>query len=207
MENFLSKENQTKLKSRYADALMKYWREDNIKGPMTACCLGHVAVFVPILDDKFIFGVEKERVDKTFYFGYSDCGQGRSWDENQAITEHVSKNIEDYFIEHNLKSIDQKIADIKEYLEYEHIEGDVPKMYRYPCYYEQDPNDVLINISILRKGWDTIPENSSEVSFSDARLILEALEAYRVKFDKQLHTYLKKYGAKHLSVSTYWIDR
>ena len=78
MENFLSKENQTKLKFRYADALMKYWNEDNVKGRMTACCLGHAAVFVPILGDKFIFAVEKERVDKTFYFGYSDCGQGRS---------------------------------------------------------------------------------------------------------------------------------
>lgn len=207
MDNFLSKENQSKLKSRYADALMKYWQEDNIKGRMTSCCLGHVAVFVPILDDKFIFTIDKERVDKTFYFGYSDCGQGRTWDENQAITEHVRKNIEDYFIEHNLKSIDQKIADMKDYLEYEHIEGSIKKMYCYPHYYEQDPEAVLCHVSTCRPGWDLIPENSKEVSFDDARLILEALEAYRVTFEKQLHTYLKKYGAKHLSVSTYWIDR
>ena len=207
MNNFLSKENQSKLKSRYADALMKYWKEDNIKGRMTSCCLGSVAIFVPIADGKFIYSIEKSCIDKTFYFGYSDCGQGRSWDENQELTEHVRKNIEEYFINHNLEGVDRWIKEFEDYIEYENIEGDVPKMYRYPQYYGQDPNDVLVNISILRPGWDIIPDNSSEVSFDDARLILEGFKEYRVMFEKQLNTYLKKYGAKHLHVSTYWIDR
>lgn len=207
MENFLSKENQAKLKSRYADALMKYWKEDNIKGRMTACCLGGIAFFVPIEGGKFIYPIEKYRIVKTFYFGYSDCGQGRSWDENQELVEHVSKNIEDYFVENNLKGIEYHIKEITDYLEYEHINGDIPKMYRYPHYYEQDPNDVLIGISILRQGWDVIPKNSSEVSFDDARLILEALKEYKTVFTKKLQSYIKKYGAKHLQVSTYWVDR
>ena len=207
MDNFLSKENQAKLKAQYAEALMAYWKENKITDSMTKCCLGHVAVFVPILGGKFIAIVEKERIDKTFYFGYSDCGQGRSWDENQDLAAHVRKNIEEYFIKHNLEGVDRWIREFEDYLEYENIEGDVPKMYCYPHYYGQDPDAVLCHVTTCRPGWDVIPENAKEVPFEDVRLIIEAYKEYRVMLEKQLNTYLKKYGAKHLHVSTYWVDR
>lgn len=197
--DIFSKTFQDSLKAMYRSELEKVYSKDN---KMVDWCMKQITVLVPICGGKHIIELTKPSIETDFWFGYSDMGQGCSYEENNGRMEFVRRNVEDYFYNENLSGIDKMIEDIKKVLN-----GKSTMVARHHHYYYKTSPESLIHSFYLERPWDNAYNDSVEMSKSDLKIMLKAYEVQREKFVKRLETYLKKYGSKHLHVSSYWIDR
>ena len=79
--SIFSKESQKKLAELYKAGLFEVWDDH-----MANWCMKQVAYFVPINGGKGIIAIDKQHIETSFYSGYSDLGQGMSYDENNKFT-------------------------------------------------------------------------------------------------------------------------
>ena len=103
--DFLNKKFQQELKERYAVAMKAVWGNSQ---KMIDYCVKQAAVFIPVANNG-IAVIDKPHIETDFYFGYSDCGQGLSYEENNERVNHVSDNLAEYFVNYNLRDINEKI--------------------------------------------------------------------------------------------------
>lgn len=197
--DIFSKTFQDSLKAMYRSELEKVYSKDN---KMVDWCMKQITVLVPICGGKHIIELTKPSIETEFWFGYSDMGQGCSYEENNGRMEFVRRNVEDYFYNENLSGIDKMIENIKKILN-----GKSTMVARHHHYYYKTSSDSLIHSFYLERPWDNAYKDSVDMNKSDLKIMLKAYEVQREKFVKRLETYLKKYGSKHLHVSSYWIDR
>lgn len=197
--DIFSKTFQDSLKANYRSELEKIYVKDN---KMIDWCMKQITVLVPICGGKHIIELTKPSIETDFWFGYSDMGQGCSYEENNGRMEFVRRNVEDYFYNENLSGIDKMIENIKKILN-----GKSTMVARHHHYYYKTSPDSLIHSFHIEHPWDNAYKDSIEMNKSDLKIMLKAYEVQREKFVKRLETYLKKYGSKHLHVSSYWIDR
>jgi len=73
------KEYQDRLKRKYEAGLREAWSNDE---RMVKYDMSKIAYLVPICDGKYIISLSKPTLEKEFHFGYSDMGQGLSYEEN-----------------------------------------------------------------------------------------------------------------------------
>lgn len=192
-----SKENQKKLAELYKVGLTETWNDHMINW-----CLKKIAYFVPIDEGKGIIAIDKQHIETEFYSGYSDIGQGMSYDENNKFINEVNESIENYFINANMSSIDSIISRLQEI-----IDGSTSyKIVHRGHYHRQSENNCVRSFEIYHY-WDSIPSDSTELSIDDVKLLRDGYKIYREDYKKRLFTYLKKYGRKHIHMHSYWIDR
>lgn len=192
-----SKESQKKLAEIYKIGLLEVWDEH-----MANWCLKHSVYLIPIDGGKGIINIDKEHIETKFYSGYSDIGQGMSFEENNKFIDGVNNEIENYFINANLSSINHMISQLQEI-----VDGSTNyKIVQRRHYRGQTENNCVRSFEIYRY-WDSIPSDSKPLDIEDVKTILEAYKLYKIDHKKRLFTYLKKYGRKHIRMSSYWIDR
>lgn len=151
----------------------------------------------PYLDAKNVDGIfyfsnglyyilSKPRLNTQFCFGYSCIGQGDSYEEAQE-QRRLASSKPDYFLSYNLDEFDNK-----------NYFGENDWFGR--CY---DSNRVEI-CHAKYVNW----EESRKTKFSEEEneKFREFVAKARARFEKRLHTYLKKYGTSKLHCWTYWVD-
>lgn len=145
---------------------------------------------------------DKPKIERRFCFGYSDCGQGQSFDE---ANEQEANFGEKQFLRNNL-------ADMKRVLELFERETsedgfEAPKdLYFYN-------NSIRGNIYefVFLTEYDVERntnwfKNLRKASEEDFQKCYAAQKQEYEKFEKRLKSYLKRYGTKKLQTWTYWID-
>ena len=197
------KDYQQDLKCRYLVGLMKIWRrEDDVD--FINKLMSNIAVFIPICGGKYILTIDKPSIQKEFFFGYSDIGQGPSFEENQKTMDNVKANLVEYFKRRNLENIDSKIATFENILN-----GASDRKLIHGLKYNSSPIDSPIH------GFGIEDPHSGAVMFAwesyfeeaDIKNLIYGYKFYRELVEKKLDSYLKTYGTKKIIVRSYWIDR
>lgn len=178
---------------------VKVWKDDE---EMVKFCQGEISNAVKLSDGRIVV-VKKQKLETSFCFGYSTCGQGAEYEEaNEAA--HVANTSEDYFREQNLKEFDNKIALLK---------TDKEESWYMDAYLSQSncSSCGLINIHkvVGLRRYDFEEQRHGtyvEISEADRKLIIGMYEEEREKMSKRIDTYLKRYGLSKLNVWTYWRD-
>lgn len=178
---------------------VKVWKNDE---RMIKFCQGEISNAVKLSDGRIVV-VEKQKLETSFCFGYSTCGQGGEYKEaNEAA--RVASTSEDYFREQNLKEFDDKIALLK---------TDKEESWYRDAYLSQSNYDScgLINVhkvvGLHRSDFDDQRWGTYvEIPEADRKLIIEMYEEEREKMSKRIDQYLKRYGLSKLHVCTYWQD-
>ena len=191
---------QDKLKVKYNKALEEAWKGDE---RMVKYDMNQIAYLVPICNGNYIIKISKVKLDKDFYFGYSDIGQGLSFEENTKRMDEFKKNIEQNFKEKNLSTIDSMIKQLEEII----CGHSSIKAMHFVQYYNCPENSILHDFgfddpwrgrSFTGKGFD--------LDLRDLKLILEGYKLLREYTIKKINGYLKRYGTNKIYVSSYWID-
>lgn len=148
---------------------------------------------VMINDTQFI-AFENPRIETEFLFGYSDLGQGRSFDENHELMKNVREHVIEYFIEQNTRDIRNKL---------EKLRDDDVQFYKL-IQYSGGVNEVCVNeVTYLTRDVET----KTMLTPDERRRVIEAYEIELEQMTKRCHTWLKKYGSEKITLTSYWMDR
>lgn len=210
--DFLNKKFQQELKERYTVAMKAVWGNSQ---NMIDYCVKQAAVFIPVANNG-IAVIDKPRIETDFYFGYSDCGQGLSYEENNERVNHISDHLAEYFVSYNLRDINEKIKLIEEILDSGNKDGEY--IIINSGHYSSDILGNARSLQIVKPynfytGNTTLEEiqrhdaSAAVASIEDVKRYLEAYKSVKETFTKRLNTYLKRFGTSKLNVGTYWIDR
>lgn len=160
------------------EELRKVWGDKN---NMINFCLSEIDILKQFPNGE-IFTVKKERIEKSFCFGFGFCGVSTSEDEKEAYKmANKAQNDINYFLEKNLRHLNNLIADIEK--------GE--ELYSMPHYYESEKYRKIAapykqDLEILKK--------CRLISDEEKEIYLSALKEEREKSKKRLTSYLKKYG-------------
>lgn len=142
----------------------------------------------------FIIG--KHRTTSEFYFGYSSCGQGPTWEEMQQSEKDAQTKA--YFMQANLKEIDQVIETLEDGEDVWIHEG--PK-----CNYHT--MGVIYDLDDQPYEWrNEVMSNGFKVNDDDKNAILACILDHRTEVVKKLEGWWKRYGAAKIRTRTYWMD-
>ena len=155
----------------------------------------------------------KPRIETAFSFGYSSCGQGPEYDEAWDACRAASS--EDYFLSRNLDGMDEEIRALE--LNCRYPDGEYGSRYDGKVWYivrasysgESAPLNVYKHQALRHWDVEEHPDwygEAEKMTDADRQTILAGLKREREKFDKRLHTYLKRYGTSKLRTWTYWMD-
>ena len=144
---------------------------------------------------------DKPKIETKFCFGYSDCGQGQSFDEaNQQKANFGEKQ----FLRNNL-------ADMREVLNLFEGKKEYPDQNTKYLYFARRYSDS--NIFSMVFLYDDAPnamawrfnglEKATEEDFQ--KCYATQKQEYE-KFEKRLKSYLKRYGTEKIQTWTYWAD-
>lgn len=162
---------------------------------MSDYCCKQANQIVFVGDGDFIV-IEKKSLEKDFWFGYSDCGQGLSYEENNDKMKNVSNNISQYFIERN-------IADLKEMIE--QLQDETKRWFKI-VNYSGGLHCVTLKTDDYLNRWGY---NNPDYVEIDRKYIDDILEAYECELEarvKRCISYLKRFKNK-INVNSYWVDR
>ena len=203
MKEFLSKNGQKELRQKYEIALSDAWKNRNgkIDTRMVNFCLKDISVIIP-MSNGTIVAIDKPRIDKDFCFGYSNCGQGMSYDECQRTHQAVSDNLAEYFKEENLRGFDSRYREFVNGASEENFHKGVHLSGKY---WSQSKTNPLRNITTDAVR-EMEPVTAEPVTAEDIENYVEAVKFVRSEFEKKLDSYLKRYGTSKLRTWTYWVD-
>ena len=201
ISGIFSKEYQNKLKTRYEAGLHDVWGKDS---NMIDWSMKQITYLVPICGGKYIVELTKPAIETEFWFGESDCGQGPSPEENTRNMNFVRLTIEDYFMNRNLRGIDENINRLNEI-----IAGNSNYKVKHYIHYWSSPEDTPIHGFCFEHPWygSSVSGESWDLDIEDVKMLLEAYKLQRERFVKRLEAYLKRFGSSKLHISSYWIDR
>ena len=190
--------SQKELKQRYAEILAAdVWHNDQ---KMVDYCVKEAGYIVELVNGDIV-AISKPRIEKNFCFGYSDSRYDtEDYDRANAMAEHASKS-QEYFIEENLKGIDEMIA---------LLEGkDSGRWVFKVCIpYSRQPMDSKLKGIHQYNRWDESEygKNFPELAGEDLQRVIDGFKAVRADFVKRLNTYLKRYGLSKVHSWSYWQD-
>lgn len=190
--------NQKELKLRYAAILAAdVWPNDQ---KMVDYCVKKAGYIVE-LENGDIIAIDKPSIEKNFCFGYSDSRYDtEDYDRANAMADHAAKSV-DYFIEQNMKGIDEMIA---------LLEGrDASRWVFKVCIpYSGQPRYSKLKAIHQYHRWDEseYAKHFPELVGEDLQRVIEGYKVVRADFEKRLHTYLKRYGLSKINTWSYWRD-
>lgn len=196
---------QKELKEKYMQIICaEVWKDAGMQEYARKEC-GYIVE----LSNRNIICIEKPRIKKDFCFGMGMYGTYTDDDFNRAenCAENARTN-ENYFISENLKEITEKINALSECL------AGKLECYTYTHYIGQPENSLLKGYTITRTAsnpeyepgkWSNMAD-VQKIGIDDIQKIIDGLEVVKERFEKRLHTYLKKYGLSKLNVWTYCRD-
>lgn len=187
---------QQELKEVLKNALSEVW-----SGKMLDYCLKESDHIVE-LENGDIISIDKPRIEKDFCFGHGYCGVSTQEEEDRADNmAHYARTNADYFLEQNLKGIDQSIK------AFEEVASGKQQAFLNINYTGQSESNPLKCV-IWCRGYETedYKVKYNELSQEGARRISEGYKEVRNQFIKRLSTYLKKYGLSKVNTWSYLSD-
>ena len=195
----------------YKEEMQKIWKNND---KMVDYELKKVNYIVPLNNGDY-FIIDKPTIEKSFCFGYSDCGQGQSFEEAQEAAEAADN--EKYFMEKNLHDINRTIeefetkrtpgseyrGELKFYKSYKYSGGEELHQKAIRTYYSYETLD---ENGGLAKDQKYLKYTFEELTESEIEAIIAGYKEVKRQFVKRLNTYLKKYGTSKLHIWTYWLD-
>lgn len=190
-----SNEKDSDLMEEYLNEYRKVWSKDS---KMIDYLRKQVSKIIR-LSNGGLLCFEKPRIETSFCFGYDYDSTGA---DNMA---HHAKTNEDYFLNENLSEIDTNISKIED-------------ANYYLCLYRKSygsKGENKLNIfdfyiynhsQYIRACEDERLLELQRANEEDKKMILETFKSERVKFEKRLKTYLKKYGLSKIKSWSYWRD-
>ena len=171
--------------------------------------------YIVALENGDYYVIEKPRIEKDFCFGYSDCGQGQSFDEAQDAA--IAADNEKYFMDKNLKNINETIqefetrrspkydwrGELKFYKTYKYTNGQEHHQKAIRSFYYHETID---ENGELAKEEKRMNYKFTELTDQEIEAIITGYKEVKRQFVKRLNTYLKKYGTSKLHIWTYWLD-
>ena len=184
------------LKNKIYNEYLKYWDDK-----MAKFCTKEIWEALEV--NGMIVVAEKPELQTSFYFGYSDIGQGLSYEENNIRIEQVKKHKDEYFTEKNTEGLTKIIDNLLT----------MPFVYVYPMLYGDTPIN-LFHLEFAK--YDLIqdgkrPYRNMDIKYrvltmEERKTIVKMYERMLEKQTKRVQNYLKRFS-KNISVNTYWIDR
>ena len=189
----IDKKQQKNLKEQYANEMKLVW--DNSER-MVKFALNGVKLFMEL--NKYIIPFEKLNITKDFWFGYSDMGQGRSYEENNKLMDEIRKDKFKHFLNHNIQGITNKIQLLEDY-----INGTTSMKFYFVQTYSDSQKVAHI---ACREFWQQDVDEANKLTIEEAKCYLDYLNEYLTLCENQCLTYFKKYSDK-ITIKSYWIDR
>lgn len=195
---------QKELKAIYTEELKKAWESER----MVKYCAGEVGYIVE--HNGRLYGIDKPRIETSFCFGYGYCGITDPDEERNAEKlAHKAQTSKDYFIDENLRDINNRIKilkSIREDTSLKWCEGS------HPVYmlvtgekYNGQTDDCRLSYFSTLNAFDFPEENLCwDVELIDK--IIAGYEQVKADFIKRLNTYLKRYGLTKVNSWTYLSD-
>lgn len=184
------------LKNKIYTEYKKCWDER-----MATFCTKGISNAVEI--DGGIFVVGKLNIQKDFYFGYSDMGQGLSYEDNNARIEAAEKEKIAYFIKRNTREIDNIIDNLHTsqfVFLYNVCYADIPiNLFKH----KTSNYDLILNDEKPYRNLDCEYRRATK---EERAAIIKLYEDVRENFVKRLMNYLNRYSNK-ITFNSYWIDR
>lgn len=165
----------------YVQDMQKIWSSPS----MQKYCVEEYSNHCVFPSGKYVV-VGKRSIETDFCFDDSF-----DYDGAQNMAEHA-RTSETYFIHKNLEYYDNLIKRIKE-----------RTISLRPKYYNQ-PQDCMLCDWREEDDWDEINRNAEYLTTSEKKLLIAMYEEEKAKFEKRLHTYLKRYGLSKVHSWTYW---
>lgn len=140
---------------------------------------------------------DKPKIETRFCFGYSDCGQGQTYNDAQKESENFG---EEQFLKENL-------ADMKHALDL--FEGKKETNYRgkKELYFTKKYMESEIYRICFLVEYDAEKDSGlRKATDEDFQKCYAVQKEEYEKFEKRLKSYLKRYGTKKLTTWTYWMD-
>lgn len=150
----------------------------------------------------FYLDFDKPSIEKSFCFseGYNGMATVEGTKEALEMAEKAKKDVK-YFIDENLKGINQAIEEVKTaeklYIYANRAGFDKARSYINGEYFLRFPNHKDYYFNNLK---------AVEMPKEDIELLLKTLENEKVKFEKRLYTYLKRFGLSKVRSWTYIAD-
>lgn len=194
-------------------ALMERYRaacEEIYSPDIVEYCMKKAAEVVE-LPNGLMVEIEKERIRTQFCFGYSDIGQGPTYEEAWRSMENADTN-EAYFLRRNMEAFDGVLGGL-----YRHgqdymvvLQGNTEHLRGLSLKRTTDVLDAVggsVVIPALKGQELTVRGNRWYIcTDEDVKLIRDAYERARDAHMKKCRAYLKRYGLSKLSTRMYWID-
>lgn len=166
---------------------------------MRKYCLGTISNCVKTSFGLVIF--DKPQIETSFCFGYSDFGQGQTYQEARKAEKNFGEAM---FLHKNLSSMKRELERFKE-----QEEGDPMEVLHFTKLYGGAAN---IYGTVFVSEWKAKNEifwrghEPQLASKEDFKKCYEAQKQEYEKFEKRLKSYLKRYGTSKLKTWTYWMD-
>lgn len=173
-----------------SDEIKLIWR-DNKK--MYDWCMKNIKRVTKINEDGDFIAFSNPTLETEFWFGYSDIGQGLSYDDNIKRMEKIRDSITKHFITENTRKFEEMIELLRDknnefYVTIKYMGG------KHMMHVDQRPPFSREDISRL-------------IDFDEREKIIDAYITELEKMTKRCVTWLKKYGTEKIKLRTYWIDR
>ena len=163
--------------------------------------------------DNYYIHFENPRIQTRFCFGHGYCGVSTQEEENDAANmAHYAATNEQYFIDENLRGINEKIADLQEILNHDYasecvvIENNLRNtqevFYQRALYFEHE-NKYIDNYYC---GHNITDQVIRKLTKDEIQLLIDALNEIKADFTKRLNSYLKRYGLSKIDTWTYLVD-
>lgn len=186
------------LKSRILNEYLKGWHNDT---RMAEFCTKGIWDAIEV-NGLLVVG-KKPDLQTDFWFGYSDVGQGLSYEENNIRTERIGNHKDKYFIHKNTEDLNRIIENLTA----------SPFVYVYPKVYGDTPIDLyqlkFAKYNLIEEGerpYRGMNIDYRPLTMDERKIIITMYEAMLDKQIKRIKNYLKRF-ANCISVNTYWIDR
>lgn len=157
-----------------------------------------VAEIVNVTNDIYII-INKPYTEKSFCFGYSFIGQGQTYDEAQKQYDSFNG---DTFKAENLKSFDEDFPHLKEgeSLYYRILQNS------HLTEYNKQEASIINEVNYKKYRSSEFVKLEKEIAEPFIKAYNDTITKLRDKYEKQLDTYLKKYGISKLKIWTYCCD-
>ena len=189
----IDKKQQKDLREQYANEMKIVW---NNSERMVKFALNGVKLFMEL--NNYIIPFEKFNITKDFWFGYSDIGQGRSYEENNKLMEEIRKDKFKHFLSYNIQGITNKIQLLEDY-----INGTTSMKFYFVQTYSDSQKVAHI---ACREFWQQDIDEANKLTIEEAQRYHDYLNEYLTLCENQCLTYFKKYSDK-ITIKSYWIDR
>ena len=149
-------------------------------------------------DDLYII-INKPYTEKSFCFGYSFIGQRQTYDEAQKQYDSFNG---DTFKAENLKSFDEDFPHLKEgeSLYYRILQNS------HLTEYNKQEASIINEVNYKKYRSSEFVKLEKEIAKPFIKAYNDTITKLRDKYEKQLDTYLKKYGISKLKIWTYCCD-